>query len=393
MTDAEVCSERESFPWHLGVYDAHCHPTDIVSSMEKIPGMKTRALTIMSTRAQDQNLVAKFADKYAHGKEPLRELDDQGCLIPAFGWHPWFSHQIYDDLSSGREPTGEPPSKEGHYKSVISPSPDDGDFLSSLPQPSPLSALLDQMRRHLEQYPLSLVGEVGLDSAFRIPSTGILHEDFKPNPSLTPGGREGRRLSKHRVSMEHQRKILTTQLSLAGELQRAVSVHGVSAHGVLYETLRDTWTVYERPVISKREKKRLAGVETAQDHRKGMSCDVIEMRDGASLPYPPRICLHSYSGTLDTLKLYLQPSIPATIFFSFSHLVNFSKTSDKAIDVIKAVPSDRILAESDLHAAGADMDNLMEEIIRKICEIKGWSLEEGVKQLASNWTHFVHGNT
>lgn len=393
MAAPEIEPKDETFPWHLGVYDAHCHPTEIASSLENIPNMKTQALTVMGTRAQDQGLVAVFAEILALDKASSGKPDSHGRLVPAFGWHPWFSHLIWDDLSIDRGMTDAPPSKNGHYRSVISPSPDDEPFLNSLPQPLPLSAVLDQLRTNLQHYPISLVGEIGLDSAFRIPGTEILYEDFEPDPSSTPGGREGRRLSKYRVNMDHQRRILTMQLRLAGELRRAVSVHGVSAHGVLYNTLRDTWRGHERLPSSKRAMKRQASVNASHDHEvTSVSKDAEIVHDAVPLPFPPRICLHSYSGSMDTLKLYLHSSIPATIFFSFSHLVNFSNASNKAIDIIRAVPVDRILTESDSHAAGSKMDELMENIVRRICEIKGWSLAEGVKQLASNWKHFVFGH-
>ena len=400
MSKSQASNNSEPFPWHLGVFDAHCHPTDTAPSIDKIVTMKTRALTIMATRGQDQNIVANFARRLGISDESLLMLrrtdkvqEPQGHIIPCFGWHPWFSHQVYDDISVHQNDVAEVPTKTDHYRSVISPSPDDGknqDFLLSLPDIRPLSGLLSDIRNHLEQFPLALVGELGLDRAFRIPGLEMTDNGYEKDPALTPGGREGRRLSPHRVNMDHQRKILRAQLNLAGEMQRAVSVHGVAAHGIVFETLRQTWQGYEKPAVSKRDKKK---VNFSKEDEDGDPSDKDHKDVRSPKPFPPRICLHSYSGPADTLKQYLHPSVPAIIFFSFSLLVNFSSsTSSKAVNVIKAVPADRILAESDLHAAGEKMDELMEGIVRTICEIKGWSLENGVKQLASNWMHYVFGN-
>lgn len=430
MGDNPAESGREPFPWDLGIFDAHCHPTDTMDSIPSISSsMQARALTVMATRSQDQELVAQVADEHgltsrqaiapslaSNGQDPTHFPDK---IIPAFGWHPWFSHQLYDDTVPKDQATYDPAShdlaseKLRHYNAVLAPSPeskDDESFIDQLPTPQPLSELLSQTRKYLEARPLALVGEIGIDKAFRLPSPGVFVSD--PEVSMTLGRRNGERLSPYRVNMDHQIRIMKAQLNLAGQTGRAVSVHGVQAHGVLYNSIKSTWKGHEKPVVTNRERKRIAkGVnedfssssedEDEGENENGSDATAKTKRKYKPKPYPPRICLHSFTGAVDTMKQYTNDrSCPAKIFFSFSHCVNYStggherdRKKHLADEVIRACPDDRILIESDLHTAGQPMDDMLEEMYRKVCEVKGWGLKEGVERIRKNYHDFILGST
>ncbi|KAI9830919.1 MAG: hypothetical protein M1819_005301 [Sarea resinae] len=454
-------SSTEPFPWHLGVFDAHCHPTDTMSSISSIPSMKAKVLVTMATRAEDQDLMARIASDLAPSPtdistlksyllsltsrleeaprdethEPPSEIPDiQNGIIPSFGWHPWFSHHLYDDTNNHAPSTGSstPASdKISHYRTVLTPSPslspedeDASAFISALPAPTALSAYLSTLRGHLSEYPYALIGEIGLDRSFRLPNPWTSQENSTRDTSLTPGGRERRRLSPYRVSIDHQRAILLAQLRLAGEMGRAVSVHGVQAHGAVFETLRETWRECEDKWESRSSRKRRGSVKEAHvneeedDEKENETENDADSKDTAATksrtrpaPYPPRICLHSFSGPPETMQQYIRalpsrsstfsPSsssstpAPPQIFFSFSSTINFtppsSPAASRASAVIAAAPADRILVESDLHEAGERMDGMLESAVRKVCEIRGWPLEDGVCTLGRNWAAFVFG--
>ncbi|KAF2684165.1 Metallo-dependent hydrolase [Lentithecium fluviatile CBS 122367] len=417
--------DPEPFPWHLGVYDAHCHPTDTMSSIAHLPTIHTRCLTVMGTRGQDQSLVTQVAAQYGVQSADVTKWSRSECMVPSFGWHPWFAHLMYieetsesrthdeDGSKTGTEATLQGEAKIRHYQNVLQPSRDPPSeehkqIFLSLPDPTPLSIFLIRTHANLQSNPHALIGEIGLDRSFRIPS---------PNPSsapsrdssLTPGGREGRPLTPFRCHPAHQKALFKAQLQLAAEMGRAVSIHSVQAHGMVFETLRELWTGHERRVLSKREKKKKkkrgtdqASVEAQIDGEKdgdgeGGAGDAREERETENPPYPTRICLHSYSGNASNFKQYLNPATPLSVFASFSSAINLGdalgdETPPAFVDVVRAVPDHMLLVESDLHVAGEEMDRRMEDIVRRVCAIKGWGLDEGVRRLGRNWRRFVFGD-
>ena len=125
---------HEPFPWDVGVFDAHCHPTDTMSSIESIATMKARALTVMATRSQDQALVYEVASKHGvHDGKTLSSstpapTDRERRIIPSFGWHPWFSYQLYDDTVQNPTYDGTLAGKTAHYDQVLAPKPSSKDL-------------------------------------------------------------------------------------------------------------------------------------------------------------------------------------------------------------------------------------------------------------------------
>src|SRR5688572_523572 len=118
-------------------------------------------------------------------------------------------------------------------------------------------------------HPNSILGEVGLDKTFRL-------RDQKSN-----------QLSKVQTTVQHQIAIFEKELYLAAKYKRAVSVHCVQSTGAITQLL-------DRK-INKNE------------------------------PLPPRICLHSFGGSVDTIKALTKKKkkqrVSVDVYFSFSILV------------------------------------------------------------------------
>jgi Tat protein secretion system quality control protein TatD with DNase activity len=85
--------------------------------------------------------------------------------------------------------------------------------------------------------------------------------------------------------------------------------------------------------------------------------------------------------------------VPCEVFFSFSTTINSwaDDGSGKVEAAVKVVPDNRVLVESDMDTAGENMDAALQEAVLKICKIKDWPIEEGVKRLGQNWRRFVFG--
>ncbi len=94
--------------------------------------------------------------------------------------------------------------------------------------------------------------------------------------------------------------------------------------------------------------------------------------------------VHFFAGTIEEAKLFLDLGFT----LSFTGVITFTKDYD---DVIKYVPLDRILSETDCpyvtpapHRGKRNEPLFVQEVVKKIAEIKGLPLEEVKKALIYN---------
>ncbi|KAI8993210.1 hypothetical protein BDB01DRAFT_716286 [Pilobolus umbonatus] len=312
--------------------DAHCHPHDDIQQLHLIPQLKTGHITIMGVRLDDWDRVSTVTKE-------CNKMYDKKC-IPCFGIHPWFSHQ----LSVNKNTTD---NKDTHYFSILKgPEEEIQGLIVDLQPPIAYSIWYNDLRARLMEHPEALVGEVGVDRAARLlPGGGVEWHGVKP--------------TNVQCAVEHQMAVLDIQLNLARELKRAASIHCVQGQGNLFDYLRSQSTQFSTNKLKK-------------------------------LFHPPsilRLCLHSYNGSPATLPQFFKLK-GFKIYLSFSVVINSKLAPKKLVDIIKAVPEDRLLIESDLNSP-IGLDMCMVEITKIIASARGWSIDEVVKRTRKNWHEFV----
>ncbi|KAJ1730277.1 Cut9-interacting protein scn1 [Coemansia biformis] len=169
-------------------------------------------------------------------------------------------------------------------------------------------------------HPWCVLGECGIDKAARSPET---HQVYP---------------------LDLQLQVFVTQLAIAHEVGVPVSIHCVRAFGQLADVLRDA-----------------------------------ERRHAL----PPRIMLHSYSGSPDMLQqVFFNGELGTRVYVSFSTAVN-GRGRAKSMQCIRVAPADRLLVESDLHCAHTALPAL-DGAVDLVAEARGWLVPEARRVLARN---------
>jgi len=183
------------------------------------------------------------------------------------------------------------------------------------------SNYLNILKTFLNSTSGSLIGEIGLDKAAVAKETG-------------------------ECKFKEQERVFKEILSLATEMNKAVSIHCVRAFGPVFDIFR-------------------------------------QMKDT-----PPVVMMHSYSGATAMAVSFLKlPNLKNKVFFSFSYVINCTKNESKTREVIKSIPDDRILIESDQNTADF-IDDGMTDILEIVAQAKGWTIPQAASQLFHNSSKF-----
>lgn len=297
------------------VADAHCHVVDGNHWNE-----------ILGQLDDDRDRIIVMST----GFENIRQLSQEELprsVIPAFGYHPWMAGSVYFEHQQKQQQLD----KTAHYQEVLNPSPTDEE-IADFAEPRHFDDYLSLMRKYLIQTPRAIVGELGLDKPFR----------------LALGGEK---LSRFRVDMDHQRKVLCAQLAIAGEFCRPISIHSVQCHGHVFS-------------------------------------DVTRCCKGI-----PAVCLHSYSGSVDQLRQWMSWSRSSHVEVYMSVSAVLSLKNKKIKEYLEILPDSCILTESDLSNCSFEKlkaDNDL--VIEFLAQVKGRSNDQIREQISANFLRFIATN-
>lgn len=309
--------------------DAHCHigtdvdPSRINELVTKYSKDDSLKLILMSSNHIDYKYVDKFGEL--------------GNVTPSFGVHPWYSHIFTFEET--------PVDKKQHYESVFQKEVDE-EFLKILPDPINFQTHLNVLQKLIKKYQVCVIGEIGLDKLFRIPTSG-----FYSNPEFK--GKDIK-LTNYKTSMDHQKKIFIEQLKLGVELNLPISLHNVKSGGVIYE------------IIS----------------RYCLTDDYIGS-----------ICLHSYTGSIETLELFIKSfkKRKCKIFVSLSSYINNNEGKNDFLEkILEVLPNDAVLTETDLTLDNQEPVRYLTDIRDAIARIKQLDIVETDELILGNYKLFLN---
>lgn len=316
--------------------DAHCHVSTMVDAVGCDKIRSNLDLALAGTASDVQRCVMSTNVYDWELLEPLllmKQLDDEGPGINvSLGVHPWYCHLYQLDRSL---------SKVGHYRNCLKCKDEVQlmELVEQLPDPVDLSSYLSDERVSR----VGCIGEIGLDKVFRLPQNGFLVSNN--GTSL-----ERSSLSNVRVEFAHQIQVFETLLKVAKGRGLPVSIHSVKCQGTTFD-------------ICKR----------------------------ILLDSEVNICLHSFTGTLDTVRLWLANFPHERLFFSVSCWINL-KDWDSGAELLKSLPLQCILTETDCSVdsvSSQEQRQMLDSVLDAISRAHGISRTKAMDTVLQNFNRFL----
>lgn len=273
-------------------------------------------------------------------------------VFAGFGVHPWYSH-LFVELNKVNNVNNV--NKLEHYSSVLR-GPDSEVIAQQLPEPVPLQQYIDECLGQCQDTPqwASCIGEIGLDKVFRIPEP-VPTRQLLPNDGPGPESRPKTTLSRSRTTMDHQIAIFTSMLDLACAKRLPVSIHSVKCHG-----------------------------------------KVLEICTKKLLDSSVNVCIHSFTGTLDTLHLWLATFPHERLFFSVSWIINVNRAQAQgqaaSTNLLKHIPLQCILTETDCCVDVEPLDSqrrMLTRVLEAIAEAHSMSIEDAAATVQRNFARYI----
>ncbi|EGG08103.1 uncharacterized protein MELLADRAFT_62121 [Melampsora larici-populina 98AG31] len=326
-----------------GLVDVHCHPnlgyggTNPKKVIDEINRLQVNKICVMSSNLESQVIIEEI---YKSCSSKVK---------PAFGLHPWFSHQVCftaDQLESDGFPLM---LENGQDQSMIE---------SHLPKPIDFNQFLNELKDRLVSIPDSMLGEVGLDKSFKVHIPNATqsqatnqNQGINQNQGTDQNQKDEMNLIKSKVKIEHQIKVLEAQLELAISLGKPISLHGVKA-------IEEMIQVFNR----------------------------LKRRHPVSNQI--KINWHSPYISTGSLKTLIK-NYSTFLYFSFSIRLYKTELELKRLnELIALTPKDKIMIETDWESEPNLIDEKLIEILKVICKVKSWTFLEALRQLKSNWDDF-----
>ncbi|SMN22047.1 similar to Saccharomyces cerevisiae YMR262W Protein of unknown function [Maudiozyma saulgeensis] len=317
--------------------DAHCHvgttPHEIQQPVHELSNDKiSRAL--MSNNPYDWARLQLIQFKKGNNSSPQYK---------GFGIHPWYSHLF--TFKNEKTLT-----KEQHYRQILNYKESDSIILTKLIQdvlPDPV--YIEEYISNIDFSNVNLIGEIGLDKSFYIPSNGFYQGHSNDAEVIITK-------TKIKVSMDHQVKVFKRMLQLACDKSLNVSLHDVNCHMKLFDICQQ----YLLNVI------------------------------------PIKICLHSYTGSIEfLLSQWIKKFTEQRIFISVSQYISFKK--DEGNLDYSQVPHKCILTETDYIVDNGvteiSLQDSLEDTLEKLAKVLPLGSSHETRRLVfDNFCRFMHND-